>query len=310
MLGVCCHWLQEKSHPRSGKIDLVNVMNERTLQLGRYRNGKYSEQQIKATYVNNVTNLLSMLPQIVKQGIKLFRISSAMFPLSDQVDRTLWDNDEIKSVLKKAGDFIKLHGMRVSTHPGQFCVLSSDSDKVVENAFKELNIHAWMFDSMGLDQTPQYAINIHGGKADRNSRLIDQILSLPISARGRLTLENDESAYSVIDLLAIYEKTNVPIVWDSHHHTFNDGDLTPEEAFSCTAETWPKGIRPLQHLSNTEPSLVNGSFSDRRKHSDMIHYVPDVQLCALREGTVDVEIEAKMKNIAVFQMAKQFNLNC
>ena len=305
MLGVCCHWLQEKSHPRSGKIDLVNVMNERTLQLGRYRSGKYSEQQIKATYVNNVTNLLSMLPQIVKQGIKLFRISSAMFPLSDQVDRTLWDNDEIKSVLKKAGNFIKLHGMRVSTHPGQFCVLSSDSDKVVENAFKELNIHAWMFDSMGLDQTPQYAINIHGGKADRNSRLIDQILSLPISARGRLTLENDESAYSVIDLLAIYEKTNVPIVWDSHHHTFNDGGLSMEDAINITRQTWGN-IKPLQHISNTEPHLSNGSFIDRRKHSEMIHYVPPLQLNALRDDIIDVEVEAKLKNISVFKMAKDF----
>ena len=310
MLGVCCHWLQENRHPKSGKVDLVNAMNERVLQLGRYKSGKYSDQQIKATYLNNVSNLLLMLPKIADHGVKLFRISSALFPLSDQVSRSLWDNDEIKIELKKVGDVIKSRKMRVTTHPGQFCVLSSDSDKVVENAFKELNIHAWMFDCMGLDQTPEYAINIHGGKSDRITRLVDQIISLPVSVRGRLTLENDESAYSVIDLLQVYEKTGIPIVWDSHHHTFNDGYLTPQEAFDCTSETWPKGIVPLQHLSNTEPSLVNGSFSDRRKHSDMIHYVPEVQLNALREGRVDVEIEAKLKNVAVFEMMKQFNLKC
>lgn len=308
MLGVCCHWLTEKKCVRSGKVDMINSMDERTLQLGRYRSGKYSTQQIASIYLNNVTNLLTMLPKILGNGIKLFRISSAMFPLSDQVERSLWDNEEIKTVLRKVGEYIMSHGMRVTTHPGQFCVLSSDSEKVVANAFSELSIHGWMFDSMGLPQTPQYAINIHGGKADRGPRLIEQIKSLPLAVRGRLTLENDESAYSVTDLLQVHKETGVPIVWDSHHHTFNDGFLSEWEAFEITAETWPTGIAPLQHLSNTEPSLINGSFPERRKHSDMIHYVPVTQLKALREGRVDVEVEAKLKNIAVFDMAKRFDI--
>jgi len=308
MLGVCCHWLEEKVHVKSGKIELINVMDERVLQLGRFKSGKYTSEQVRTSYLNNVTNLLNMLPKILKSGVKLFRISSALFPLSDQVDRSLWDNNDIKSVLRKAGDFIKSNDMRVTTHPGQFCVLSSDSDKVVANAFKELSIHGWLFDEMGLEQSPKYAINIHGGKSDRSSRLIEQIKSLPNSVKKRLTLENDESAYSVIDLLTIHKETEVPIVWDSHHHTFNDGYITPEEAFEVTTETWPKDIKPLQHLSNTEPSLIHGSFSERRKHSDMIHYVPDVQLSALRENRVDVEVEAKLKNIAVFEMIKRFDI--
>jgi len=54
---------------------------------------------------------------------------------------------------------------------------------------------------------------------------------------------------------------------------------------------------------------MNGNFTDRRKHSDMIHYVPDVQLNAMRENTVDVEIEAKMKNLSVLEMRKQFSIS-
>ena len=308
MLGVCCHWLEERTKPK-GKVEMVNAMDERTLQLGRYRDGKYTPEHIHTTYVNNVTNLAKMLPKIAANGVKLFRISSAMFPLADQVDRSLWDNDTIRNILQEAGQTVKKNGMRVSTHPGQFCVLSSDSDKVVENAFKELAIHGWLFDAMGLDHSPYYAINIHGGKADRTSRLIDQIKSLPDCVRKRLTLENDESAYSIVDLVEVYQKTGIPIVWDSHHHTFNDGELTMEEAMMLAGETWPKGINPLQHISNTEPHLANGSFSDRRKHSDLIHYVPDVQLRALRDGTIDVEVEAKLKNISVFKMAKDFEIS-
>lgn len=307
--GVCCHWLEEKTKPRSGKTELVNIFDERTLQLGRYRQGKYTSESIKETYVHNCRRLAEMMPFMHKRGVKLFRISSAMFPLADQVDRSLWDNADVVKHLKNAGDYIKKNGIRVTTHPGQFCVLSSDSDSVVEKAFVELGIHGWMFDMMGFDHSPLYAINIHGGKADRSSRLIEQIKSLPDNTRKRLTLENDESAYSVIDLLHVYKETGVPVVFDSHHHTFNEDGLTMEDAFSATGETWPTGIKPLQHLSNTEPSLVNGNFMDRRKHSDMIHYVPDVQLSALRNDTIDVEIEAKMKNISVDEMKKRFSIS-
>ena len=286
----------------------MNVMGERTLQLGRYRSGKYSDEQIRQIYVDNVRNLADMLPKISRAGVRLFRISSALFPLADQVDRDLWDNESVLSHLRRAGDFVRSKNMRVSTHPGQFCVLSSDSDRVVENSFKELAIHGWMFDKMGLDHSAQYAINIHGGKADRAGRLIEQIKSLPDNVRKRLTLENDETCYSLVDLLEVHQATGVALCFDSHHHVFNDGDLTMGEAFSAACQTWPDGIKPLQHLSNTDPKHVNGSFPDRRKHSDMIHYVPEPQLQALRDDTVDVEIECKMKNIGVFKMAKDFTI--
>lgn len=308
MLGICCHFLREETKPRSGEKFYVNAMEERTLQLGRYRSGKYTPEMIQGTYVNNVKNLATMLPKIRKYGARLFRISSAMFPLADQVDRELWDNDEVKKWLKVAGEYVLANDMRVTTHPGQFCVLSSDSDSVVEKAFVELGIHGWMFDAMGLDHSPKWAINIHGGKGDRSSRLIEQIKSLPDNVRKRLTLENDENSYSVIDLLGVHQETGVPIVFDSHHHVFNDDDLTMPEAFDAACQTWTGGVRPLQHISNTEPSLVNGSLLDRRKHSDMIHYVPDPQLKALRDDTVDVEVEAKQKNLAVTKMSTDFSI--
>jgi UV DNA damage endonuclease len=304
MLGVCCQWLEEKTKPR-GKVELVNAMDERTLQLGRYKDRKYDPEFIKSTYLNNVNNLFKMIPKIASHGLRVFRISSALFPLADQVDRSLWDNDEVKSTLKQTGDFIKSIGMRVSTHPGQFCVISSDSDKVIENSIRELEIHGWLFDQMGLERNPFYAINIHGGKANRMMKLIEQIKILPDSVRNRLTLENDEMSYSVNDLIEISAQTGVPIVWDSHHHTFNDGNLSMEDAMNVTRQTW-NGIKPLQHISNTEPHLVDGSFIDRRKHSEMIHYVPPVQLNALRDDIIDIEVEAKLKNISVFKMAKDF----
>lgn len=308
MLGVCCHYLKEAIKPKNGEKYFVNEMDERVLQLGRYRSGKYSQEFIRNTYVSNVRNLATMLPKIRKNGIRHFRISSALFPLADQVPRELWDNDDVRHRLKSVGDYVKTNDMRVTTHPGQFCVLSSDSDKVVDNAFRELATHGWMFDAMGLDHTSKWSINVHGGKSDRTSRLIDSIKSLPDNVRKRLTLENDESAYSVLQLLEVHQATGTPICFDSHHHVFNDDDMTMEEAFDASCATWTDGIKPLQHLSNTEPSSAGGSFADRRKHSNMIHYVPDPQLKALRDNAIDVEIEAKLKNVSVFKMARDFDI--
>lgn len=308
-LGICCHWLDERTKPRTGRVEQYNAMDERVLQLGRYRTGKYTAEQIRGTYEHNVESLIKMLPRIASNGIRLFRISSAMFPLADQVDPSLWHgNERLNSLLATAGQIIKNSDMRVTTHPGQFCVLSSDSDSVMKKAITELKIHGWMFDAMGLDRSQKYAINIHGGKSDRGDALARRIDQLDDDVRLRLTLENDESAYSVVDLLRVYRQTGTPIVFDSHHHVFNEDSLSMDEAMGATMETWQTGILPLQHISNTEPSMVNGSFPERRKHSDMIHYVPEPQLKALRERKVDVEVEAKQKNIAVFDMAKKFDI--
>jgi len=308
MIGVCCQWLERIKRPRSGDYQYVNVVDERSLQLGRYIAGKYTPEQISATYLHNINNLIRMLPRISRSGIRLFRISSSLFPLADKVDRAHWDNDAVRTQLKCVGDIIKSLQLRVTTHPGQFCVLSSDSDRVVENSFNELALHGWIFDVMGLDRSPQYAINIHGGKSDRSSRLIEQIKSLPQSVSSRLTLENDESAYSLIDLLTVHKETGVPVVWDSHHHTFNDDGISLSDAYTLSRLTWPSGVMPLQHISNTEPSSSDGSFTERRKHSNMIHYIPDAQLQGLRDGNVACEIEAKMKNIAVDHMVNIFGL--
>lgn len=308
-VGVCCQWLEKRVRPRSGDVEYVNSFDERSLQLGRFEQGKYTPEMIKGTYVHNARRLSEMLPIVHRSGIKLFRISSAMFPLADKVDQSLLKNDEVRKYLTIAGDFIRANGMRVTTHPGQFCVLSSDSDSVVEKAFVELSIHGWMFDEMGLDKSPKYAINIHGGKSDRSSRLIEQVLSLPENVRKRLTLENDETAYSLIDLLSVFKETSVPVVFDSHHHVFNDGELSMEDAHMLSCETWPKDVKPLQHLSNTQPGLEGGSFTEKRKHSDMIHYVPVPQLGALRNDEIDVEVEAKMKNISVIKLMSEFAIS-
>lgn len=301
-LGVCCQWLEPYTK-RDGSVVYENSINERSLQLGRFQKGLYSKAFIREVYINNINEIIKLVPKLVANKLKVFRMSSGLFSLAEYNQDILNNDEQISLLLGKLGMAFKAAGIRVTTHPDQFVVLSSDNPVTVNNAIKELSHHAWVFDKMHLPVSPYAAINIHGGKSDRLEQLIQVVRDLPDNVRSRLTFENDESAYNLVDLLKVNSATNVPLVWDSHHHTFNDGGLSLDDAFSLSVYTWKaSGCKPLQHLSNTTPGLENGNFTERRKHSDYIHYVPDCQREGLLVDVIDVDVEAKMKNLAVSKL--------
>ena len=305
-LGICCQWLEPRTK-RNGEIVYENIINEKSLQLGAYKDGKYDRTRILETYRGNVKEILRIIPRLVEHNVKSFRLSSSMFPLYEFCGDIVRNDDEIKTNLAIAGKQFKEAGIRVTTHPGQFCVISSDRDSVVQNSIKELEYHAWIFDAMGFERTPYYAINIHGGKADRSEKIVEVFKTLPESVKGRLTLENDEKCYNVRNLLDISSRTSIPIVFDSHHYTFGRDDLSRSDAFLESIRSWGR-IKPLQHISNTEIGFENAVYNKKRAHSQLIRYVPDLQLEAARNDTVDIDVEAKMKNIAVFKMRKDFEI--
>lgn len=238
-------------------------------------------------------------------------MTSNMLPLFEFNQELIERDDLLKRKFAKLGSLFMENDIRVTCHPGQFCIINSNEDRVIGNAIKELEYHAWMFDMMGLERSPYYAINIHGGKRGNFDKLVETINTrLPDSVKSRLTLENDEKCFSVRELVEVYKMTGVPVVFDSHHFVFNQDGMDMVEAFNASYDTWMScDVKPLQHISNTEPGMENGSFTEKRKHSFLIHYVPKPQLIGLTYDMIDVDVEAKGKNIALFKMRKDFNLN-
>jgi UV DNA damage endonuclease len=305
-MGLCCQYLQPRKK-RDGTIVYENIIEEKSLQLGMYKSEKYSEERIRETYRNNVDEHIKIIPYLVRENIKSFRLSSSLFPLFEFAGGIARSDPTLLSKLAILGEQFRKNGIRVTTHPGQFTVITSDRDNVVENSIRELEYHAWVFDRMGLSETPYNAINIHGGKADRSERLIDVFKTLPQNVKNRLTLENDEKCYNVKKLMEIHKKTGIPVVFDSHHFTFDTDDFSFDDAFSATLSTWGQ-VKPLQHLSNTEPGMEKGSYNERRQHSNFIHSIPDRQRNYLRDDVIDVDIEAKMKNLAIAKISQDFGL--
>jgi UV DNA damage endonuclease len=301
-LGVCCQWLSLDSKGKQ-----FNKTLEKTLQKGRFLERKYTAEYIESVYISNVQGQIDVVQQLAESGISVWRLSSNLLPLFVFCKQIALDSQVLSEKLTELGRIYKQNKIRVSTHPGQYTVLSSDSSSVVKNSIAELEYHAWVFDRLGLDKTHKYPINIHGGKKERSEALTSVINSLPENVKSRLTLENDERCYSVAQLLEISSKTGTPIVFDSHHHSFNEGGLSCEDAINLCNKTW-KAAKPLQHISNSEPGTESLGFSERRKHSQYIHYVPAAQLVHLLSNDVDAEVEAKAKNFAVLKMSKDFGV--
>lgn len=304
-IGLCCQWIEERPL-RNGNIKYINALEERNLFYKAFLQNQYTNEKIIDTYINNINNIKNKLPLIIKQGIKSFRISSNLLPLIDLVSDEIKYNQSVINSLKELGKFIIENKIRLTCHPDQFCIISSKNPNVINNSFQILKHHAWIFDQLGLPQNTYYAINIHGGVKGQFDTLVASINKLPNNVRNRLTLENEELAFSIEDLYIIHKETGIPITFDSHHHLFNPSKLDGKDAMNLAISTWKE--KPLTHLSNTEPGLENSKFQDRRKHSQYIHYIPEYQLIANNNNLIDIDIEAKQKNLAIFKMIKDFEI--
>ena len=309
MIGLVCHYIVPRTRSRNtGAFEHVCMFPQRTLQLGRFRRGEYTRQRIDDTYLANVQALRDLVPVLARDGYRHFRMSASVLPLADLQRPDEWQTEELVGALALLGAEFTAAGIRYTVHPGQHCVLSSVHHCVIDRAVDDLRVIGWMFDAMGAPRSPYAAINIHAGSRDTGRRLTTSIARLPGSVRSRLTLENDESCASVVDLARVWELTGVPICFDSHHHTFNTGEMELAEAFDIACATWPDGIVPVQHSSNTDPAHAASNFMNRRKHSDLVYEIPHIQLAASQDDTIALEMEYKLKNIAIERACEQWGL--
>lgn len=259
----------------------------------------------------NAKDLYSILKWNVENGVYFFRLGSDLFPWGNKMNvRMLPGFDDICEVLAQCGQFAKDNGVRITTHPGPFNLLASPKDDVVVNTIRDLEMHALLFDLMGLSRTPYNKINIHVGATygDRETAAATwckNFRRLSDGVRSRLTIENDDKAtmFSVADLhRLIHTPTGIPIVFDYHHHTFNTGDLSESAALYLAASTW-NGIIPAVHYSESKALHENNPKLNPRAHSDYIN--GPINLHGL---DVDVMIEAKAKELTLLEFRKKKNI--
>jgi UV DNA damage endonuclease len=296
-LGYCCINLSLADQ----KITANRGMIKRTFQeKGPLYCGELAHQ--------NVKDILKILEWNLANDIYVYRMSSDIFPwMSEYEIQQLPNFSDILPDMQAIGRFALANGMRISMHPGQFDVLPSPTESVVTKTIKDLDQHCEIMDLMGLPVSPAFPINIHvggtyGDKESAAQRFCENFNRLKQNTKSRLVVENDDKAaqYSVADLYQlVHLKIGTPITFDFHHHRFNTGELTEEAALRLAYTTW-HGHTPLTHYSSCKKTFEDSSVI-ARSHAD--HVYEKINNYGL---AIDIEIEAKAKDLAVLQYREQF----
>ena len=101
---------------------------------------------------HNLAALERMIDYNHKNDIKLFRISSDLIPFGSSPVNTLAWPEIHKEAFDRIGAKIRNSGMRVSLHPGQYTVLNSPTEDVVERAIEDLIYHDKILTALGTDK--------------------------------------------------------------------------------------------------------------------------------------------------------------
>jgi UV DNA damage endonuclease len=251
-----------------------------------------SQQKLSEIIQNNFYTSRQIIHHCKKSGIQGYRLSSDLTPVLNHpdVNLTLEDLPDFKLIqyqineLKKA---IKETGIKVSAHPSEYITLTSEDEKAIKNSIRDLESHADIFDRLDLPESYEAPLNIHvrkdGNPDEISSRFFNIFNKLPDNVRKRLVLENNDNAngtWSIKNLHHYYYKTSqIPITFDTLHHSILPGNLTEEEAFNLAYETW--NTTPIFHYSEGK--------NNTRAHKDMPDNIPPTY----KDVYWDVELKGK-----------------
>jgi UV DNA damage repair endonuclease len=257
----------------------------------------------------------------------MVRISSDILPVyTERTWSYFWRRSDVRayceSQFSQVGELARSRDVRLSFHPGQFCVLASSDPDIVSRSIDEFEYHVDMARWMGYGRTFQdFKINVHisGRQGPDGVRAAYQRLSP--EARNTLTIENEEISYGLNDCLLIGDL--VPIVMDIHHHWIREGEyIQPnDDRVKRVIDSW-RGVRPVCHYSvsredilikhcvdtlpdHTQLLLVGHKKQKLRAHSDFYWNTAVNQWALSFNDQFDIMCESKAKNLASFALYEQ-----
>lgn len=258
-----------------------------------------SGENLRAITSTNLLALEAMIDYNIKNEIRLFRISSDLIPFgSHPINQINWW-EEYEGQFRRIGDKIDQCGMRVTMHPGQYTVLNSPHEAIVKKAMEDLMYHVRILDALGTDRSSKLVLHIGGIYGDKQiamERFIDNYKKLPQSIQDRLILENDDTNYTIQDVLEISRTIGAPVVFDNLHNMINPSrePNTEEEWILECSKTWCRQDgKPKLHYSQQKINASAGSHSNTIQLDEFLNFynrLPDLEL--------DLMLEVKDKNLS------------
>ena len=311
--------IERAFNPRSTTLRWLNSVSQAA-----------AREKLNEIIEHNLAAQLRLLDYVgtLPEPLRMLRLSSDLLPFySHPQAKAFYDQAEVRSVLESGfaqiGERARTLGIRLSLHPGQYCVLGSDKPQVVENSLAEFEYHADMIRMMGFGRRFQdFKCNVHiaGRLGADGIRAIWPRLSE--EARNCITFENEEKTYGVDDCLGLADLA--PVVLDIHHCWINEDDyIDPNDSrVSRIIDSW-RGVRPTMHYSQPPERLMELGFSadDKMEMPALLEQVGKRDLYShskrmwnrwtnlyAREflDRFDIMFEAKDKNLATLDYYRDY----
>jgi UV DNA damage endonuclease len=260
---------------------------------------------------DNARDLVKMIQWNYENGIRVFRISSELFPHKSNPRVESYSLDFVQPILDQAGRLARKYRQRLTFHPGQYNVVGTPDEETFKHTCDDLDYHAEVLDRLGCDQDSVMVVHgggLYGDKEKTIHRWIEQFSQMPERVRRRLVLENCEKIFSIEDCLRVSQAVNVPVVFDTHHFDCYQ-QLHPKESFKAPAEympdvlqTWQRrSIKPKFHVSNQGSGRIG-------HHSDYISEIPEylLEIPSKYQVEIDIMVEAKMKEKAIQDLYERY----
>jgi UV DNA damage endonuclease len=323
-IGFCCKWV-----PPDGDAMTARAMNPVGLTVtGLARRGRAEAVgRLLEALRHNVDALARQLAWVAARppGERLLRVVSGLLPAyTHPATRWLYLEREVRGLIEEGlggcGAIASAAGVRLSMHPGQFCVLATTSERALANSVDEVEYHTDVMRWLGLagGWHPRGAhVNVHAGaRAAGVEGFRASLPRLSAEARGLLTVENDETSYGLDDLLPLADE--LPLVLDLHHHWIRSAGehIEPDDPRVARVVASWRGVRPVAHLSAPREELLEALPAGRlpdfaalraagvsahqlRAHSDRLQHGAIAAWARRHLAWADLEVEAKGKNLAV-----------
>lgn len=292
-LGYACISMATKNNPNKkttlGQLQKLDRAGQR--------------KKLRSILQSNFFNLMEVLEYNKQHDIFLYRLPSEFVPFATHPIAQDWDWErEFRWDFDKAGDYIRTHKMRITSHPGHYSILNTPHPEVLEATIKDFDYHARVLDQLGLDADSVMVTHVGGVYGDKRAsleRFAENYRKLPAAIKNRLVVENDDTSFTMRDVLELCESIQAPMVLDIHHHNcINDGEAI-EEYLPRIFRTW--GDRtPKIHFSSPK------SDRDFRSHADDIDVEDFLRFARLLTGNrIDIMLECKNKDFALLKLRSE-----
>ena len=340
-IGFCCKYLDpdQTQKPKILKEIQQNYTEKVTTVAWCNRQEKHvAEERMLDLVTHNMQsayNLVEWVGTTLPAERRMVRLGSNQIPMATEPTwRYLWDDANNQRILEdgfaKVGQLAKDLDVRISFHPGQFCVLASDKPDVVERSLDEFEYHANMARWMGYGQEfMDMKLNIHISGRLGAEGIINILPKLSPEARNTIAIENDEMCHGLDESLKL--EKHLALVLDIHHHWIRDEEYiqADDERIERIIDSW-RGVRPTLHYSYSrdewlpDTSLFEGgdkhgtmhdiqSLLDigckkqkLRAHSDFYPNEKVNEWALSFFDNFDIQCEAKAKNLASEQLYLQY----